>query len=240
MIRVGVVRLKDYEGWIRSLGYDREWIVQAVQADVYRSLVIESAQAGMFSLPLTYDSYLVIINAVDLEGFRDVVNKLSNRAPVALATYIGLGPSYLEAVEKLRPLTEEIEGSLGEGLEDTVAVHLDLDGYNELISNKGLRYVGEIMGAALDKVRRISAEYGGLAYYAGGDNIICFVPYEGLEDFLNDVRAKDFKVGVGIAPRPRDALKLAAQALDVIRHGRQNDKALVVRVLKSRPRAEAD
>ncbi len=230
MIRVGVVRLEDYENWIRSLGYDREWIVQAAQADIYRSLVIGSAEAGMFSLPLTYDSYLVIINAVDVEGFKDVVSKLSCKAPVALAAYVGLGPSYLEAVKRLRALSEACENALEEGeLEDTVAVHLDLDGYNELVSNKGLYYVEELMSTTLHKVKRASAKYGGLAYYAGGDNIICFVPCKCLEDFLNEVRARDFKVGVGIAPRPRDALTLAAQALDAIRLERQNDKILVMR-----------
>jgi GTP cyclohydrolase III len=31
MIRIGVVRLEDYESWIRSLGYDREWKVQALR-----------------------------------------------------------------------------------------------------------------------------------------------------------------------------------------------------------------
>jgi GTP cyclohydrolase III len=32
MIRLGVIQLKDYENWIKSLGFDREWIVQATQA----------------------------------------------------------------------------------------------------------------------------------------------------------------------------------------------------------------
>jgi len=235
MIRVGVVRLEDYENWIRSLGYDREWMVQAAQADIYRCLVIESAEVGMFSLPLTYDSYLVIINAVGVEGFKEVVSRLSDKAPVALAAYVGLGPSYLEAVKRLRALGETCEDALEEGeLEDTVAVHLDLDDYNELVSNKGLHYVEELMNAALHRARKISAKHGGLAYYAGGDNIICFVPWERLNDFLDDVRARDFKVGVGIAPRPRDALTLAAQALDVIRLERQSDRVLVMRDPRAR------
>jgi hypothetical protein len=63
----------------------------SAQADLYKSLVLESAEAGMFSLPLTYDSYLVIINAADIEGFKEVVSKLSHRVPVALMAYVGLG-----------------------------------------------------------------------------------------------------------------------------------------------------
>jgi len=239
MIRVGLVRLEGYESWIRSLGYDREWIVQAAQADVYRNLVIESAGAGMFSLPLTYDSYLVIINAAEVEGFKEVVSKLSDKAPVVLAAYVGLGRSYSEAVERLRPLSEACEDP-GEGaLEDTVVVHLDLDGYNELMSNKGLHYVEELMNAALHRARKISTKHGGLAYYAGGDNIICFVPCERLSDFLDEVRVGDFKVGVGIAPRPRDALALAAQALDAIRLERQSDKVLVMRDPEREPYARS-
>jgi len=42
-------------------------------------LVLKSAEVGMFSLPLTYDSYLVMINAADIEGFKEVVSKLSHK-----------------------------------------------------------------------------------------------------------------------------------------------------------------
>ncbi len=238
MIRVGIVRLEDYESWIKSLGYDREWIVQAAQADIYRNLVIESAEAGMFSLPLTYDSYLVIINAAEVENFKEIVSKLSCKAPVALTAYIGLGPSYLEAVKRLRTLSKTYEDALEEEeLEDTAVVHLDLDGYNELMNSKGLHYVEELMNSALHRARKISSKHGGLAYYAGGDNIICFVPCKCLEGLLNEVRSRDFKVGVGIAPRPRDALALAAQALDAIRLERQNERVLVIRDPRSTKRA---
>lgn len=229
MIRIGVVRLKDYESWIRSLGYDREWKVQAAQADLYKSLVLESAEVGMFSLPLTYDSYLVIINAADIEDFKEVVDKLSHKVPVTLMAYVGLGCSYLEAMKRLRYLGETNGNSMEEKLEDTVAVHFDLDGYNKLMSEKGLYHVEEFMSSALHKVRRASAEYGGLTYYAGGDNIICFVPRECLEGFISNVKAEGFKIGVGVAPRPRDALALAAQALDMIRFERQGDRVLVMR-----------
>jgi GTP cyclohydrolase IIa len=229
MIRVGLIRLKDYEGWIKSLGYDREWIVQATQADLYRNLVIESAEAGMFSLPLTYDSYLVIINAVDIRGFEGLMSKLCDKAPVALTAYIGLGPSYPEAMGNLRALngaTEDIWGV--DRLEETAAAHLDLDGYNRLVSDKGFHRVEELINVMLQRVKRVSAKHGGLAYYAGGDNIVCFIPCERLKGFLDDVWMESVKVGAGIALKPRDALMLAAQALDTIRQGR-NEKVLVVR-----------
>jgi GTP cyclohydrolase IIa len=76
MIRVGLVHLKDYESWIKSIGYDREWVIQATQATIYRSLVVESAKRGMFSIPLTYDSYIVIINAARIEDFIETVNSI--------------------------------------------------------------------------------------------------------------------------------------------------------------------
>jgi GTP cyclohydrolase IIa len=230
MIRVGLIRLEGYEGWIRSLGHDREWIVQATQAEVYRSLAIESAKAGMFSLPLTYDTYLVVINAADVEGFKGLAHRLSGKAPVALSLYVGLGASYAEAMRRLRPLDEAAEGLLKEGwLDETAAAHLDLDGYNKLASEGGFNYVEELVDATLRKAREASARHGGLAYYAGGDNVVCFVPCERLECFLDDVRVDGVKVGVGVALRPRDALALAARALDEIRLGGRSRGALVLR-----------
>jgi len=230
MIRIGLIRLEGYEGWIRSLGYDREWVVQATQAEVYRSLAIESAKVGMFSLPLTYDTYLVVINAADVEDFKGLADRLSSRAPAALSLYVGLGPSYAEAMRRLRPLDEGAEGPLKEGrLDETAAAHLDLDGYNKLASERGFNYVEELVGATLRRAREVSARHGGLAYYAGGDNVVCFVPCERLEGFLDDVRVDGVKVGVGVALRPRDALALAARALDEIRLGGRSREVLVLR-----------
>jgi GTP cyclohydrolase IIa len=230
MIRVGLIHLKDYESWIKSIGYDREWVIQATQATIYRSLVVESAKMGMFSIPLTYDSYLVIINAARIEDFIATVNNICNEMPVAFNTYIGSGRSYSEAIENLKESSKFVEGAgkVNE-LEETAAVHLDLDGYNRFMYNMRFLYAEGLINMLFQKIRQASTKHGGLTYYAGGDNFICFIPCERIKVFLDDVVADNIKAGVGIALKPRDALRLAAQALDIIRNKGRSNKIFVLR-----------
>ncbi|MCS7139118.1 MAG: GTP cyclohydrolase IIa [Candidatus Nezhaarchaeota archaeon] len=230
MIRIGYIRLKDYENWIKSIGYDREWLIQATQAETYKSLVVESAKIGAFSFPLTYDAYLTVINSVEIEGFRNVVQRLSRKVPTEVVAYIGLGETYTEALRRLRSLKKRnLDFSCNCYFEETVVAHLDLDGYNELEAMRGPNYIDGLMARMIGRAKRISAKCGGLAYYAGGDNIICFLPHKRAEDFLNSIKIDGVKIGIGIAPRPRDALMLAANALDDVRLGRSSDKVAVKR-----------
>lgn len=217
MIKIGLIRLEDYESWIKSIGYDREWVVQAAQANMYRNLVLESAKMGAFSLPLTYDSYLTVLNAISVKSFKELISKLSRGAPVGLRAYIGLGATYSEAMENVRELESH---ELSEDRENTVVVHLDLNGYYKLIDEKGWCYVCELIDEMVNSAKRMSAKHGGLVYYAGGDNVICFVPHNRLEGFLKDLKVEGIKVGVGLALKPRDALKLATKALEAIRTGK--------------------
>jgi len=225
MIVLGIIHLEKYREWIESLGYDREWIVQSTQAEIYRRMVVESSKAGMFSLPLTYDSYLVVINAVGVREFKEFISKISDEVPVTPKTYVGLGSSYPEAMRNLKILKDE---EVGNEIEETVAVHLDLNGYCRLVESKGFHYAENLINTTLRRVRRISIKNGGLAYYAGGDNIICFIPCRNLEVFLRNVRMRGLKAGVGIASKPRDALTLAAEALRKIRIGKCGSKVLVI------------
>ncbi|MDH5815488.1 MAG: GTP cyclohydrolase IIa [Candidatus Nezhaarchaeota archaeon] len=233
MIRLGLIHLSDYENWIKSMGYDREWMVQATQADIYRSLVIESAKVGAFSFPLTYDSYLTVINAVRSEDFERIVCELSSKVPIRLVAYIGLGETYVEAMKNMKEMRRDmLEGDS----EETVVAHLDVDNYNEVISSKGFYYAKELIGEVIYEAKKISSKHGGLSYYAGGDNVICFIPSKhlkgflgDLEGFLNDVETRSIKVGIGVAPKPRDALTLAAKALDHIRAQKFKVKTLLMR-----------
>jgi GTP cyclohydrolase IIa len=230
MIRVGLVHLKDYESWIKSIGYDREWVVQATQATIYRSLVVESAKMGMFSIPLTYDSYIVVINAARIENFIETMKSLRNEVPVAFNTYIGSGHSYAEAIENLKEASKFVENvEKVNDLEETAVVHLDLDGYNRFMHNMRFLDAEGLINMLFQKVRQASTKNGGLTYYAGGDNFICFVPCERIEVFLNIVVTDNIKAGVGIASKPRDALKLAAQALDIIRNKERSNRIFILR-----------
>ncbi|MEM0027831.1 MAG: GTP cyclohydrolase IIa [Ignisphaera sp.] len=213
MIKIGLIHFKDYENWIKSLGYDREWFLQATQAEFYKNLVTECATIGAFSFPLTHDSYVVILNTVVSEELQKIVVKLRSKAPTEMLLYFGVGETYVDALKNLYETANECE------TEKTVVTHVDLNGYNGLINKKDFYYVKQIINEIFLVIEKISSSYGGLSYYAGGDNIITFIPFKYVSSFLEQIEKEidNAKIGVGIAPKPREALKLAAKALELLR-----------------------
>jgi len=92
-----------------------------------------------------------------------------------------------------------------------------------------VHYISELITEITYAMKKSCAVFGGIAYYAGGDNIICFLPYSNLEAFLKSASFDNAKIGIGIAESPRAALKLAAQALDLIRSGKCSGSVCVLR-----------
>jgi GTP cyclohydrolase IIa len=221
LIQVGVIQLVNYESWIKSLGFDREWIVQATQSEIYRRIVIKSAELELFSIPLTYDNYLVINNAAGVSRFRELLKALEPIDGIRIAAYLGRGNTYLDALNNVVPFTEdgsELEDS--KDIESTVVVHIDVDGYLKVVHREGLGVAISVIDSIAYNVKRMCMKFGGVAFYAGGDNVMCFIPQSSLEMFVKHFDVKGVKVGIGIAKRPRYAVKLATQALEMIREGR--------------------
>ncbi len=110
-----------------------------------------------------------------------------------------------------------------------MVAHLDLNDYYKLVNERGWRYVYELIDGIAGSTKRASSKHGGLTYYAEGDNVICFVPHNRLEGFLNELKVEGVKVGVGAALKPRDALKLAAKALETIRAKNLREKVFILK-----------
>jgi|Deesub1362B_J571_1020462.scaffolds.fasta_scaffold13070_2 GTP cyclohydrolase IIa len=229
MIKIGFVQLIDYEDWIKSFGHDREWAVQAAQADTNRSFTLESAQIDAFSIPLTYDSYVIILNSVSTRKYEKMIHKLSQKVPVKLKAYIGFGKTYVTALNSIRELKSCNSIATQDDIEYTVAVHVDLNNYYGIIREKNWHYVYEVMNNLITNVRNLSNKYGGLTFYAGGDNVISFMPSSTVKNFIDEIVTDSVKIGVGVASTPREALKLASTALDIIRDHKSKNQILVLR-----------
>lgn len=219
MIGIGVIHLSNYESWIKSKGFDREWIVQCLQAHFYEKLSLEAATINAFGFPFTYDTYVVILNSIEVSKFLELAVKLLDLAPVSLVFYYGCGTTYLDALNNLKIVNADYDGGVGVCGEETAVAHVDMDRYNALKESRGLHYVAMLIKRVYHEVSRTATVHGGLAYYAGGDNVICFIPRTNIKDFVNDLlnRIRNIKIGVGIAKTPRRALELAAEALEEIR-----------------------
>jgi GTP cyclohydrolase III len=85
------------------------------------------------------------------------------------------------------------------------------------------------MNNLITNVRNLSNKYGGLTFYAGGDNVISFMPSSTVKNFIDEIVTDSVKIGVGVASTPREALKLASTALDIIRDHKSKNQILVLR-----------
>ena len=222
-VSLALIVLKDYREWVESLGYDREWLVQATQSAMTRHLTLEYSNIGAFSCPLTYDSYLVVLNSIRLDEFSSATRRIEKKAPRGLLVYIGSGEDYANALDSIKPLelatrAEKFRTTMP-GV--SIVAHVDMNDYRYRIANDGWLSTWIKVLDLKEKVRKSALKLGGLSFYAGGDNFVVFLPTrDSLRLFLDQLRVNGIKVGIGIARKPRRALELAAKSLDEIRETR--------------------
>lgn len=222
MVRLAVVHLLKYEEWIESLGYDREWKVQAKQAELAKAAYELTAGLGGFAIPFTYDSTLLVLNGSKDFGVESLKRKFMEVSSLTVKILMGVGSTYKEALEKISDVSTGLESE-----EPTVVAHVDIDGYLKHVANEGFYEAYKDIKRVLRIIDERVEELEALPYYAGGDNVIVFIPHKHL-DKVGRVVVEGAKTGVGVAEKPRDALALAARALDVLR----NDRSEKIRVLK--------
>jgi GTP cyclohydrolase III len=221
----------NYEQWIASLGYDREYLIQMKQSSLLKDIFKFSALIHAFALPLTYDLIVIILNSVKTEKYAKLVKIIAYHSPVPLKPLIGTGETYKEALCKVKSLTDS--GATTDFNFKTVAVQIDVNGYYNLLNERNPYDIYTIMMSLKKVLQEIADKLGGLTFYAGGDNIIVFLPKEkDMEKFTLEFKTFNIasvKMGVGIAPIPREAVALSTKALSIIRQNRGfNDNKCII------------
>ncbi len=205
------VTLQGYKEWTESLGNDREWLIQRVQATIDKVASEEIAKCGGFYLPTRRDVLIFLLNNVPFECAKNALRALEKVSPVALRTSLGYGGTPLEALRQRR-LSREPEAPLA-------AVHIDMDAF----SNHE-HYVGYVNVIGIySQILSLALGFGGLGAYLGGDNIIIFLDTKDHNAFSELVSQMypQFKIGIGIAKTPREAVAKAASSLAFLRRDRR-------------------
>lgn len=228
-VRISLIELIGYREWTEALGSDREWLIQLSQARLYAEAQLAATIKQGHVLPLRYD-YMILLSSNlkhgDNEFVLDAVRKLAP-VPVRMVSTCAETPAEAEVkaislIGKVPPgklLYEEC------GVLEAIAVaHIDLNNVTEKTRSLGTIKTYYLIIDILNEIVKASARIGSLAQYLGGDNILVVLPASIIvnKDKLVDtvfglVKDYDLKAGVGVAGKPRTALKLAADALDEIR-----------------------
>ncbi|MHC1601455.1 MAG: GTP cyclohydrolase IIa [Candidatus Nezhaarchaeales archaeon] len=215
MVKVGLLRLMNYETWISSLGYDREHFIQINQHRILEEVYKQGASIGAFPVPLTYDLIALILNSIESSDYLGIIEALTSISPVPIRALIGQGATYTEALINVSEVKSQFDDVIEE---PTVAVHVDLNDYYEVLKREGPYHAYRVIMKLAEELRRLALKVGGLATYIGGDNVLAFIPINSTDNFVKEVLDKaDVKVGVGIAPIPRKAVALSTEALATIR-----------------------
>lgn len=221
MTYTALVKLTNYRSWTESLGYDREWIIQITQSQIYHDLQSISKEFDGIALPMRYDVQVVLLPpTTPINSFISKLNEVAVRwtpIKVEVEVYCGLPHEVLN------------NDGRGECSHNEICVaHLDLNNFTSKSIYRGFYqpYI-EVLGMSSRLALKLMGK--AVVQYLGGDNIVVVTYPQNLDDVLMEVMEEDIKVGVGISENPRKAFELAAKALNVLRSERKNFKYLVIR-----------
>ena len=230
MVLVGTVAFEGYREWTESLGPDREWFIQLVQARTYQVIQSFTAEHDGMALPLRYDIQLVLLPSnVNPEAFINGVKealKPYSPTPVRVALLCGEIPSVLSKARKYLELGDYYEECVPR---EIAVAHADLNYFTHMTSKDGpySAYV-EVMRLVNTYVESLAEV--AIVQYLGGDNLVAVTEPSNLDAVIQElIKPNHIKVGIGISRIPRKAFSAAATALTRIREGGRRIKYLVLK-----------
>ena len=234
-VRVAVIELVGYREWTESLGYDREWIIQRTQAELYRAAQLRASELGGFIIPIRYDYMLLLASNLSERDHRKILKTIKKYSPVEPKMASACSETPLaaeEAASNLLLQTKEGEVYYDRCSRREVAVigHVDADDITGLTRSIGAYKAYMKVLEVLSYLRSGLSKWGAITEYLGGDNILTVLPpsdfHQALEQ-IKEVGELKLKIGVGVAPNFRKALILAAEALSDIRRFNSSFKVAV-------------
>ncbi len=218
MLKLLVALLEGYREWTESLGADREWIIQAKQAELHMSLSVEVARYNGFLVPFRNDLLIVLASNTEPALIHVLRRVLAGKSPVPVRVSMGCGETPAEALDN----AFYNRGSCGAS-EVSLVAHVDINDITGVQRREGVYAAWDRVVTMLSALHTRLRDYGALVSYLGGDNIIVLLPPQRdplllLEDIVEEY---DAKAGVGFARVARKAVKLATLCLDRVRSERR-------------------
>lgn len=225
-VRVSVIEQVGYREWTESLGSDREWVIQELQAKVYAEGQKEASRHGGFILPVRYDYMLLLSSNLDRESHEMILEAIGSEAKVPVRMGSACGKTPRDSEKASWAMTKnaspgKVVYSGCDSREGTAVAHVDINDITGRTMEEGVIETYSLVVDLLDKLVKETSRAGGIVQYLGGDNILVVLPPAQCIEVIDSIsRREDLKAGVGIALKPREAMRLAALALTHIRSTR--------------------
>lgn len=237
MVQLTVAKIADYGPWTLTLGSDREYRLQVLQASLYHRMQELLSCKGALVFPNRADELFAVTNGLTLQDHIDVQKDLEGEE-VRLSMTIGSALSPFDANVRVhearsrRPAdaTHRIYGEPGTASSDEVTImHLDIE---NLTSRGRTASPYEVSSAVFGLYARMSAffmERGHLAFFMGGDNFMVVAGRRAKKDTMEFLEAERksgtaINCGIGRGQTGRQAAAHATAALDAIRAMRDSGR----------------
>ncbi|MCH8022221.1 MAG: GTP cyclohydrolase IIa [Thaumarchaeota archaeon] len=239
-VQVTIIQIDNYGPWTTTLGYDREYHIQMLQASLYSELQKEFSEKGGLVFYNRFDEMIAITNGIGQEGHKKIQDNIAKQFPVSISMSTGIGDTPYQAqmtASKALQQTGSAQSSsrkeilVGEYLEDGLdyvqVAHLDIDGITRRATDVKSSYdTSRVILNIFSSLGDAFVKRGSLLFYLGGDNFMAIsngIESDFVKSVLDEVRSTyglGMKGGIGKSRTARRAAELATQCLDEIREKR--------------------
>ncbi|MBI5147090.1 MAG: GTP cyclohydrolase IIa [Thaumarchaeota archaeon] len=235
MVQLTILTLSEYGKWTHTLGVDREYALQMLQASIYGlSQRLFSGKGGLV-FQARSDQMFAITNMISIKEHVEIHEEIISKFPIFMDMTIAYDKSPLKANEiafnssTLYPLSEygHIRGITGFDNDSVYLIHIDIEGVTEISAKQSCFDVHSLIQRIHHKITEFFQQRNSLAFYMGGDNFIIVSDELAQQhanefvDYAKSVLGISVNCGIGIGNTARKAVMLATASLDEIREQRK-------------------
>jgi GTP cyclohydrolase IIa len=239
MIQITLIQIDNYGPWTDTLGSDREYRLQSIQAELYSFLQREFAKRDGLVFYNRFDEMLAVTNGIGPSEHQSILELTKERFPFTVSMGVGIGRTSFEAQHIASTLLQSKGSAQSEDRRGVLVfdhatqhsetfaqiAHIDVNNVTQRFTDRVSAYETSlrIMQLYLDLMRAFLRREA-LLFYLGGDNFMALTNgmdageiKSTLMDHAHAGRGISLKCGVGVARSGRRAAELATANLDRIR-----------------------
>lgn len=240
MIQLSILKITGYGPWTLTLGSDREYALQILQASIYKEIQQLFSQKNCLVFLNRADEFFALSNELTLEDYIEIQKNLEKSFDVRFSISLGYAESPFKANLKAYEgkineivLSKEhaIFGFINDKSEQNVSImHFDVE---NLTSKRKIKSPYEITLTIFElyaKMAKFFSKKNSLTFFMGGDNFMVVASEEAknsVSEFIKLIKNENditLNCGIGNGKTAREAARLATKSLDTIREIRDSGK----------------
>jgi GTP cyclohydrolase IIa len=232
-----LVQIDNYGPWTVTPEPRPEMDLQVLQSRLFADVADFVGQRDGYAFPTRFDNVVAVTNGLDRRAHERLQASVANRYPVTVSAGVGVDETPAaalgDATEQLQAAGSAQDGDRREvlgfdvdppagGPTDVAIAHFDVDDVTGDYTDRLNAYDSllAVERALVSLMGHLREEYGALAFFVGGDNVVAAMPdlstasYHAALDHVADETGVPLKVGVGVGTTAAEAGMTAKHALE--------------------------